>query len=133
MRADAWRGMSVCYRRQQQILDLEHYLDCLVSQAGRSGGTETLPGRSVVVEFRPDLGSTDGAPRKTERDQADDRSAQAFTDAWTAEAAGAVESAVSSHCYDAAAVQHLLNAEDLRRTECEAIDIGVLERYARRK
>ena len=27
--------------------------------------------------------------------------------------------------------QHLLNAEDLRRTECEAIDIGALERYAR--
>jgi hypothetical protein len=43
----------------------------------------------------------------------------------------AVESALSSSCYDAAAVQHLLNAEDLRRTECEAIDIGALERYAR--
>ena len=27
--------------------------------------------------------------------------------------------------------EHLLNAEDLRRTECEAIDIGALERYAR--
>jgi hypothetical protein len=25
----------------------------------------------------------------------------------------------------------LLNAEELRRTECEAIDIGALERYAR--
>ena len=25
----------------------------------------------------------------------------------------------------------VLNAEDLRRPECEAIDIGVLERYAR--
>jgi hypothetical protein len=43
----------------------------------------------------------------------------------------AIESALSSRCYDAAAVQHLLNAEDLRRTECEAIDIGVLERYGR--
>ena len=43
----------------------------------------------------------------------------------------AVESALSSSCYDTAAVQHLLNAEDLRRTECEAIDIGALERYAR--
>ena len=43
----------------------------------------------------------------------------------------AVESALSSGCYDAAAVQHLLNADDLRRSECEAIDIGALERYAR--
>jgi hypothetical protein len=25
----------------------------------------------------------------------------------------------------------LLNADDLRRSECEAIDIGALERYAR--
>jgi hypothetical protein len=43
----------------------------------------------------------------------------------------AVETALSSSCYDAAAVQHLLNAEELRHTECEAIDVGALERYAR--
>jgi hypothetical protein len=43
----------------------------------------------------------------------------------------AVESALSSSCYDSAAVQHLLNAEDLRHTVCEAIDVGALERYAR--
>jgi hypothetical protein len=43
----------------------------------------------------------------------------------------AVETALSNGCYDAAAVQHLLSAEDLRHTACEAIDVGVLERYAR--
>jgi hypothetical protein len=43
----------------------------------------------------------------------------------------AVESALSSSCYDSAAVQHLLNAEDLRHKVCEAIDVGALERYAR--
>jgi hypothetical protein len=43
----------------------------------------------------------------------------------------AVESALSSSCYDTAAVQHLLTAEDLRHTACEAIDVGALERYAR--
>jgi hypothetical protein len=43
----------------------------------------------------------------------------------------AVESALSSSCYDTAAVEHLLNAEDLRHAVCEAIDIGVLEKYAR--
>jgi hypothetical protein len=42
-----------------------------------------------------------------------------------------VETALSNGCYDAAAVQHLLNAEDLRHIECEAIDVGTLERYAR--
>ena len=43
----------------------------------------------------------------------------------------AVETALSSSCHDCAAVQHLLNSEDLRHAECEAIDIGALERYAR--
>jgi len=43
----------------------------------------------------------------------------------------AVEAALSSSCYDAAAVQHLLNATDLRHVQCEVIDVGPLERYAR--
>ena len=42
-----------------------------------------------------------------------------------------METALSSGCYDSAAVQHLLSSEDLRHTTCEAIDVGVLERYAR--
>jgi hypothetical protein len=43
----------------------------------------------------------------------------------------AVESALANRCYDSAAVQHLLNAEHLRHTACEAIDVGALERYTR--
>ena len=43
----------------------------------------------------------------------------------------AVETAVSSRCYDSAAIQHLLSAEDLRHAACAAIDVGALERYAR--
>ncbi len=42
-----------------------------------------------------------------------------------------METALSNRCYDSAAVQHLLSTEDLRHTACEAIDVGVLERYAR--
>jgi hypothetical protein len=43
----------------------------------------------------------------------------------------AVESALSSSCYDSAAVQHLLGAEDLQHIRCETIDVGALDRYAR--
>jgi hypothetical protein len=43
----------------------------------------------------------------------------------------AIESAVASQCYDAAAVQHLLHADELRHSRCEAVDVGGLERYAR--
>jgi hypothetical protein len=38
----------------------------------------------------------------------------------------AVETALSSSCYDSAAVQHLLSSEDLRHAACEAIDVGAL-------
>lgn len=44
---------------------------------------------------------------------------------------GAIEFALASHCYDPAAVRHLLHAEDLRHRWCEAVDVGALERYAR--
>jgi len=43
----------------------------------------------------------------------------------------AIESALANRCYDGAAVQHLLNAQDLQHTSCEAIDVGALERYTR--
>ncbi len=43
----------------------------------------------------------------------------------------AVESALAGSCFDAAAVRHLLNADELRHASCEAIDVGALARYAR--
>lgn len=43
----------------------------------------------------------------------------------------AIESALASHCHDAAAVRHLLDADQLRHPRCEAVDVGALERYCR--
>ena len=43
----------------------------------------------------------------------------------------AIELALSTGCHDAAAVKHLLNADELRHVRCDAIEIGALERYAR--
>jgi hypothetical protein len=77
-RAMAWgpmRGPACCYRRQQQILDLEHYLDVLYRKPGALAGSKPLEqasGRSMAAELRPDLGSADGPSGKTERDAADD-------------------------------------------------------------
>ena len=39
--------------------------------------------------------------------------------------------ALESGCSDAAAVEHLLHREELRRGGCEAIEVGELERYSR--
>jgi hypothetical protein len=44
----------------------------------------------------------------------------------------AIESALAGNCYDAAAVRHLLHADELRHRSCEAVDVGVLERYSGR-
>jgi hypothetical protein len=43
----------------------------------------------------------------------------------------AIESALAGGCHDPAAVRHLLHAGELRRHCCEAVDVGMLERYAR--
>ena len=43
----------------------------------------------------------------------------------------AIESALAVGCYDAAAVRHLLNVDELRHRSCEAVEVGVLDRYAR--
>jgi hypothetical protein len=43
----------------------------------------------------------------------------------------AIETALDADCFDAAAVHHLISAEELRHTQCEAIDVGALQRYSR--
>ena len=93
-----------CYRRQQQILDLEHYLDVLYRKPGALAGSKLLEQKRLLK-----LSHKHGHQKLQ----------------------AAVETALSSSCYDAAAVHHLLNAEDLRHAECGAIDVGALERYAR--
>ena len=42
-----------------------------------------------------------------------------------------VEAALEAGCSDAAAVEHLLHQDELRRSGCETVDVGTLERYAR--
>jgi hypothetical protein len=42
-----------------------------------------------------------------------------------------IELALSTGCHDAAAVNHLLNADELRHVRCDVMDVGALERYAR--
>ena len=72
---------------------------CPVSQARRLGGIEAAgaeaPSGSVAGELRPDLGSADGAPRKAERDQADDRSAEAVA---ASTASSKLQAAIESAC-----------------------------------
>jgi hypothetical protein len=124
-----------CYRRQQQILDLEHYLDVLYRKPGALAGSKPLEQKRraglwpasfdrIWEALMERHGKQSGTRQMIDLLKLSQKHGQQKLQE-------AVESALSSSCYDAAAVQHLLNAEDLRRTECEAIDIGTLERYAR--
>ena len=124
-----------CYRRQQQILDLEHYLDVLYRKPGALAGSKPLEQKRQAGLWPASFdriwealmvrhGKQSGTRQMIDLLKLSQKHGQQKLQE-------AVESALSSSCYDAAAVQYLLNAKDLRRTACEAIDIGVLERYAR--
>jgi transposase len=124
-----------CYRRQQQILDLEHYLDVLSRKPGAMAGSKPLEQRRQAGLWPPSFdriwqalieryGKQSGTRQmidllKLSRKHGQHRLQEA------------IEAALANHCFDAAAVQHLLNAEELRHRSCEVMDVGGLEHYAR--
>jgi transposase len=124
-----------CYRRQQQILDLEHYLDVLYRKPGALAGSKPLEQRRQAGLWPPSFdriwqglierhGKQSGTREMIELLKLSQKHGHPKLQQ-------AIESALAGSCYDAAAVQHLLNAEELRHVSCEAIDVGALERYAR--
>jgi hypothetical protein len=124
-----------CYRRQQQILDLEHYLDVLYRKPGALAGSKPLEQKRQAGLWPPSFDRIWEALMERHGKQSGTR--QMIDLLKLSHKHGqhklqeAVESALSGNCYDAAAVQHLLNVENLRHTECQALDVGALERYAR--
>ena len=124
-----------CYRRQQQILDLEHYLDVLYRKPGALAGSKPLEQKRQAGLWPASfdriweaLMERHGKPSGTKQMIDLLKLAQKHGHQ---KLQAAVETALSSGCSDPAAVHHLLNAEDLRHRGCEAIDVGALERYAR--
>lgn len=124
-----------CYSRQQQVLDLEHYLDILSRKPGALAGSRPLE-QQRRAGLWPDSfdeiwqalitrhGKQSGTRQmidllKLTKEVGRDRLQQA------------IETALETGCTDTAAVQHLLQATDLNRPVCEAMDIGSLERYQR--
>lgn len=124
-----------CYSRQQQVLDLEHYLDVLERKPGALAGSTALAqwrqagrwpesfdrlwhelnmrhgrqhGTRQMIELLQ-LGTGDGWPRLR----------------------SAVEQALTLGCHDVAAIRHLMLAEHFDRPLVAAIDIGALARYER--
>jgi transposase len=124
-----------CYRRKQQVLDLEHYLDILSRKPGAFAGSTPLAQCRQAGLWPPSFdqlwqslmdrhGKSSGTKQmidllKQSRQHGPDKLREA------------IELALSTGCHDVAAVKHLLNADELQRKTCEVMDIGFLERYAR--
>jgi hypothetical protein len=124
-----------CYGRQQQVLDLEHYLDVLARKPGALAGSKPLEQRRQAGLWPPSFDRIWQALIERHGKQSGTR--QMIDLLKLSHKHGhrklqqAIETALDHNCHDAAAVHHLLNADQLCRTACEAIDIGKLERYAR--
>jgi hypothetical protein len=124
-----------CYRRQQQVLDLEHYLDVLSRKPGALAGSRPLEQQrqaglwpesfdviwqSLIERHGKSAGTKQMIDLlKLTRQHGHNRLREA------------IETALATGCTDAAAVEHLFHARDLSRVPCAAIDIGSLERYQR--
>jgi transposase len=124
-----------CYGRQQQVLDLEHYLDVLYRKPGALAGSRPLEQQrraglwpesfdQIWQSLMERHGKQSGTKQMIEmlklgQQHGHQRLQQA------------IEKALATGCADPAAVRHLLHAGELKHVVCEAIQIGLLERYER--
>ena len=124
-----------CYRRQQQVLDLEHYLDVLYRKPGALAGSRPLEQQrqaglwpesfdQIWQSLMDRHGKQSGTRQmiellKLSRQHGHERLRQA------------IEKALATGCTDPAAVQHLLHAGELNHVVVEAINVGLLDRFER--
>jgi transposase len=124
-----------CYRRLQQILDLEHYLDVLSRKPGALAGSKPLEQKRQAGLWPPSFDQIWQALIQRHGKQSGTKQmidllklSQTYGHSKLQQA---IESALATGCSDPAAIRHLLHREELQHVYCEAIDIGSLERYAR--
>jgi hypothetical protein len=124
-----------CYSRQQQILDLEHYLDVLEKKPGAFAGSKPLEQWRQSGRWPDSFDRLWTELMKRHGKQAGTR--QMINVLALGKQHGydrlrvAVESALDSGSHDVSAVRYLLTANPQHRTELPAIELGLLGRYER--
>ena len=124
-----------CYSRQQQILDLEHYLDVLEKKPGAFAGSKPLEQWRQSGRWPDSFDRVWTELMKRHGKQAGTR--QMINVLALGKQHGydrlrvAVESALDSGSHDVSAVRYLLTANQQHRTELPAIELGLLGRYER--
>jgi transposase len=135
---DEGRGIARherCYERNQQVLDLEHYLDVLERKPGALSGSKPLlvwrqrglwPGSydRLLAELIGRHGKQSGTRQMIQV-------LSLIKQHGHQRVRAAVEEALSLGCSDAAAIRHLAEAADLVRARSTIVELGALSRYER--
>jgi hypothetical protein len=124
-----------CHQRQQQVLDLEHYLDVLERKPGALVGAKALAAwrerglwpqsyDRLLEELIRRHGKQSGTRQMIQvislvKEHGHER------------VRAAVELAVSLGCSDAAAIRHLAGAADLVHAHNAIVELGALARFER--
>ena len=124
-----------CYSRQQQVLDLEHYLDVLERKPGALAGSTPLAqwrqaGRwpACFDQLWQELNTRHGRQHGTR--QMIELLEMGASQGWS-RLQSVVEQALSLGCHDVAAIRHLLMAGQFERPVMAVMEIGGLARYER--
>jgi transposase len=124
-----------CYERQQQILELEHYLDVLERKPGALAGSKPLVRwrakglwPASYDRLLDELIQRHGKPSGTRQMI---QLLALVRSHGHARLRAAIEQAVALGCADAAAIRHLITATDLVRARSEIIELGELSRFER--
>jgi len=124
-----------CYERYQQVLDLEHYLDILSRKPGALAGSRPLEQQRRAGLWPESFDTLWQSLMVRHGKQGGTRQMidllKQIREFGRERLRVAIEGALVAGCTDSAAVLHLLHADDLSRRPCEAVDIGLLERYQR--
>jgi len=123
------------YSRRQQVLDLEHYLDVLERKPGALAGSSPLKQWRERGRWPESFDRLWQSLRERHGPQAGTRAmiellALGKCHGWD-RLKQAIEEALALGCTDAAAVRHLVTANELRRPRSEPFPLGALECYDR--
>ena len=124
-----------CYERQQQVLDLEHYLDVLERKPGALIGSKPLAAwrqRGLWPEsYDRLLAELIGRHGKQSGTRQMIQVLSLIRQHGHRRVRAAIEEALALGCSDAAAIRHLAEAADLVRARSTIIELGALSRFER--
>jgi transposase len=124
-----------CYERQQQVLDLEHYLDVLERKPGALAGAKPLLAwreRGLWPESYDRL--LEELIRRHGKQSGTRQMIQVLSlikPHGHQRVRSAIEEALSLGCSDAAAIRHLIETADLVRARSAMLELGELSRFER--